>query len=106
MIADMKPTRKKGKPMQTMTLTIENVKPEFLSAFKDLAKSSNAIIIEQIDETDECPICKAHGYTPSDSKEMREALKESKEISKNPHLYPSYASVDELMAALEADEAV
>lgn len=71
-----------------MTLTIENVKPEFLSAFKDLAKSSNAIIIEQIDETDECPICKVHGYTPSDSKEMREALKESKEISKNPHLYP------------------
>ena len=97
MIADMKPARKKGKPMQTMTLTIENVKPEFLSAFKDLAKSSNAIITEQIDETDECPICKAHGYTPSDSKEMREALKESEEIAKNPHLYPSFKNAKELL---------
>ena len=86
-----------------MTLTIENVKPEFLPKFKEFAQSLNATITQQLE--DECPICKAHDYTPN-SEEMREALKESEEIAKNPHLYPSYKSVDELMAALEADDAV
>ena len=87
----------KGKPMQTITLTIENVKPEFLSAFKDLAKSSNAIITEQIDETDECPICKAHDYTLSPKAEKR-ILKAAKEIEnerKNGTL-KTYTSIDEL----------
>ena len=89
--------------MQTMTLTIENVKPEFLSAFKDLAKSSNAIITEQIDEADECPICKAHGYTLSPKAEKR-ILKAAKEIEnerKNGTL-KTYTSIDELQKALEA----
>ena len=80
-----------------MTLTIENVKPEFLPKFKEFAQSLNATITEKMDEIeDECPICKAYNYTPN-SKEMREALKESEEIAKNPHLYPSFKNAKELL---------
>ena len=87
-----------------MTLTIENVKPEFLPKFEKFAKSLNATITEQIDETeDECPICKAHNYTLSPSAEKR-ILKAAKEIENEREngTLKTYTSIDELREALEA----
>ncbi len=89
---------------QTMTLTIENVKPEFLPKFKEFAQSLNATITEKMDETeDECPICKAQGYTlsPSAEKRILGAVKEIENKRKNGTL-KTYASIDELREALEA----
>lgn len=84
-----------------MTLTIENVKPEFLPKFKEFAQSLNATVTEQIE--DECPICKAHDYTlsPSAEKRVLEAVKEIENERKNGTL-KTYTSIDELREALEA----
>ena len=87
-----------------MTLTIENVKPEFLSKFEKFAKSLNATITEKMDEIeDECPICKAHDYTlsPSAEKRVLGAVKEIENERKNGTL-KTYTSIDELREALEA----
>lgn len=58
-----------------MTLIIQNVKEEYLPAFKGLAEGTNATLrAESSDEVDECPICKEYGYNPSD--ELLEAIAE------------------------------
>lgn len=58
-----------------MTLIIQNVKEEYLPAFKGLAEGTNATLrAESSDKIDECPICKEYGYNPSD--ELLEAIAE------------------------------
>lgn len=58
-----------------MTLIIQNVKEEYLPAFRGLAEGTNATLrAESSDEVDECPICKEYGYNPSD--ELLEAIAE------------------------------
>ncbi len=86
-----------------MTLTIKNVKPEFLGEFEKFAKSLNATIAEQIDEADECPICKAHNYTlsPKAEQEILNSIAELESERKNGTL-KSYTSIDELKKALQA----
>ena len=56
-----------------MTLIIQNVKEEFLPAFKGLAEGTNATLRAEVSD-DECPICKEYGYNPSD--ELLEAIAE------------------------------
>lgn len=84
-----------------MTLIIENANDAILRVVESL-KGLNSDL--KITAENECPICKAHDYTPKMSDEMKEALKESEEISKNPHLYPSYTSIEALREALESDD--
>ena len=58
-----------------MTLIIQNVKEEYLPAFKGLAEGTNATLRAEVsDEVDECPICKEYDYNPSD--ELLEAIAE------------------------------
>ena len=58
-----------------MTLIIQNVKEEYLPAFKGLAEGTNATLRAEVsDEVDECPICKGYDYNPSD--ELLEAIAE------------------------------
>lgn len=83
-----------------MTLVIENVKEEFLSDFRKVAKNANATITQEIDE---CPICKAYDYTlkPEVEKEILEGIKELEQERKNGTL-KTYSSVEDLMKALES----
>ncbi len=54
-------------------IIIDNVKDEYIPAFRGLAEGTNATFsAESID--DECPICKEYGYNPSD--ELLEAIAE------------------------------
>lgn len=85
-----------------MTLIIENANAETLRVIESLKGLNRDLIITQ--ESDECPICKAHDYTPKMTKAMRKALKESEDIAKNPHKYPSYKSIEALREALESDD--
>lgn len=85
-----------------MTLIIENANAETLRVIESLKGLNKDLVITQ--ENDECPICKAHDYMPKMSDEMKEALKQSEEITKNPHLYPSYNSIEALREALESNE--
>lgn len=85
-----------------MTITLENVDAETLRVIESLKGLNKDLVITK--ESDECPICKAHDYTPKMSDEMKEALKESEEIAKNPQLYPSYTSIEALREALESNE--
>lgn len=85
-----------------MTITLENVNVETLRVIESLKGLNKDLVITK--EGDECQICKAHDYAPKMSDEMREALKESEEIAKNPHLYPSYTSIEALREALESNE--
>ena len=85
-----------------MTLIIQNANAETLRVIESLKGLNKDLVITK--ESDECPICKAHDYTPKMSDEMKEALKESEEISKNPQLYPSYTSIETLREALESNE--
>lgn len=85
-----------------MTITLENVDAETLRVIESLKGLNKDLVITQ--EGDECPICKAHDYTLKMSDEMKEALKESEEIAKNPQLYPSYTSIEALREALESNE--
>ncbi|SQB98145.1 Uncharacterised protein [Helicobacter fennelliae] len=41
---------------------------------------------------EECPICKAHNYTPN--KRVLKAMQECEDILKNPHLYKNYRDID------------
>lgn len=84
-----------------MTLIIENANDAILRVVESL-KGLNSDL--KITTKNECPICKAQDYTPKMSNEMKEALKESEEISKNPHLYPSYTSIEALAEALESND--
>lgn len=93
--------RKKCKESK-MTITLENVDAETLRVIESLKGLNKDLVITQ--EGDECPICKAHDYMPKMSDEMKEALKESEEIAKNPQLYPSYNSIEALREALESNE--
>lgn len=85
-----------------MTITLENVDAETLRVIESLKGLNKDLVITQ--EGDECPICKAHDYKLKMSDEMKEALKESEEIAKNPQLYPSYTSIEALREALESNE--
>lgn len=85
-----------------MTLIIQNANAETLRVIESLKGLNKDLVITK--ESDECPICKAHDYTPKMSDEMKEALKESEEIAKNPQLYPSYTSIETLREALESNE--
>lgn len=75
-----------------MTLIIQNVKEEYLSAFKGLAEGTNATL--EVEGEDECPICKQYGYKPND--ELIEAIKEFErgEVVR-------YDSVEEMMKDLQ-----
>lgn len=81
-----------------MTLIIQNVKEEYLPAFKGLAEGTNATLrAESSDEVDECPICKEYGYNPSDR--LKKAVEEVSEMEKNPNDYPSYSNAKEMIEA-------
>ena len=90
-----------------MTLIIENVKEEYIPAFREFAKKMNANLAEvsaesstkSADETDECPICKAHDYRFEPSDELLEAIREVEEMKKNPNDYKSYSSGKEVIEA-------
>lgn len=79
-----------------MTLIVENANAETLQVIESLRGFNKDLVITKNDN--ECPICKAHNYTPKMTKEMREALKESDDIAKNPYKYPSYKNAKELLA--------
>ncbi|MGX2983401.1 hypothetical protein [Helicobacter sp. 23-1045] len=79
-----------------MTLIVKNANVETLRVIESLKGLNKDLVITTNDS--ECPICKAHNYTPKMTKEMREALKESEDIAKNPHKYPSYKNAKELLA--------
>lgn len=85
-----------------MTITLENVNAETLRVIESLKGLNKDLVITK--DSDECEICKGHDYTLKMSDEMKEALKESEEITKNPHIYPSYTSIAALREALESDE--
>ena len=85
-----------------MTLIVENANIETLRVIESLRGLNKDLVITKNDN--ECPICKAHNYTPKMTKKMREALKESEDIAKNPHKYPSYTSIEALREALESDD--
>ena len=89
-----------------MTLIIENANAETLRVIESLKGLNRDLIITQESDkqSDECPICKAHDYTPKMTKAMKKALKESEDIAKNPHKYPSYKSIEALREALESDD--
>lgn len=89
-----------------MTLIIENANAETLRVIESLKGFNRDLIITQDGDTknDECKICKSHNYTPKMTKAMKKAFKESENISKNPHKYPSYKSIEALREALESDD--
>ena len=89
-----------------MTLIIENANAETLRVIESLKGFNRDLIITQEGDkhSDECQICKAHDYTPKMTKAMKKALKESEDIAKNPHKYPSYTSIEALREALESDD--
>ena len=94
-----------------MTITLENVNAETLRVIESLKGLNKDLIItakkdnKQSDKNNkECPICKAHDYTPKMTKAMKKALKQSEDIAKNPHKYPSYTSIEALREALESDD--
>ncbi len=75
------------------TLTIQNISDDFLEPFLALAKAVKAnVITEKEDDDDE-----------NWEKEMEEALNQSNDIIANPQNYPSYKTITELRAALDAD---
>ena len=62
-------------------IIIDNVKDEYISAFREFAEKMNANLtaesIESIESNnDECPICKAHDYRFEPSDELLEAIRE------------------------------
>lgn len=80
--------RKKG---EKMTLIIENVKEEFLPAFRGLSKSIHA---KMRTEKKELRIKKE---AKKSNKRLLKAMKEAEKIEMNPQSYPSYASAKELI---------
>ncbi|GAD18037.1 hypothetical protein [Helicobacter fennelliae] len=48
--------------------------------------------LENMGNAEECPICKAHNYTPN--KRVLKAMQECEDILKNPHLYKNYRDID------------
>lgn len=98
-----------------MTLIVENADSKVLAVIESLKAFNPKLHIQK--EQEECPICKAHDYTPNKktikaikecekmakkpSKRLLKALKESKQMDKNPHLYPSFDTIAELKEALE-----
>lgn len=84
-----------------MTLIVENANAEILQVIESLKGLNKKL---KITKESECPICKAHNYTPKMTKAMKKALKESEDIAKNPHKYPSYTSIEALREALESDD--
>ncbi len=89
-----------------MTLIIENANAETLRVIESLKVFNKDLIITQEGNknSDECQICKTHDYTPKMTKAMKKALKQSEDIAKNPHKYPSYTSIEALREALESDD--
>ena len=77
------------------TLLIENVSDAFLEDFVALANTAKATISEQ---SAECPICKAHDYTLSESAEKRilESLAEIENARQNGTLQ-TFSKVEALM---------
>ena len=88
-----------------MTLTIKNVKPEFLPEFERFAKSLNATIAQpkstrtkaKKPAKQECEICKAHDYTlsPKAEQEILRSMAELENERKNGTL-KSYKSAKEM----------
>ncbi|MGX2983475.1 hypothetical protein [Helicobacter sp. 23-1045] len=58
-----------------MTLIIENVKEEYVPAFREFAKKMNANLTAESSD-DECPICKAHDYRFEPNDRLLEAIRE------------------------------
>lgn len=74
-----------------MTLIIENADSKILKVIESLKALKPELEIRH----------KKKRKKPS--KKLLEALKESEEMEKNPHLYPSYSTMQELRAALESE---
>ena len=85
------------------TLLIENVSDAFLQDFVALANTAKATISEQSEQSAECPICKAHDYTLSESAEKRilESLAEIENARQNGTLQ-TFSNVEELMEELRS----
>ncbi|MGX3009973.1 hypothetical protein ACWIUD_00215 [Helicobacter sp. 23-1044] len=81
-----------------MTLIIENVKEEYVPAFREFAKKMNANLTAESSD-DECPICKAHDYRFEPSDRLLEAICEVEEMKKNPNDYKGYSSGKEVIEA-------
>ena len=58
-----------------MTLIIENVKEEYVPAFREFAKKMNANLTAESSD-DECLICKAHDYRFEPSNRLLKAIRE------------------------------
>lgn len=69
-----------------MTITLKNVDSATLRLLKDLQALNPKLTIKK---------------EKKPSKRLLKALKESEQMDKNPHLYPSYSTIAELKEALE-----
>ncbi|AWK60915.1 hypothetical protein HCN_0041 [Helicobacter cinaedi PAGU611] len=81
-----------------MTLILENVDTSILRVIESLQGLNKDL---QIEVQDECPICKAHDYTPSKkaAKKLKKSLKEIGKKRKKGTL-KSFDSIEELKAEL------
>lgn len=81
-----------------MTLILENVDTSILRVIESLQGLNKDL---QIEVQDECPICKAHDYTPSKktAKKLKKSLKEIEKKRKKGTL-KSFDSIEELKAEL------
>nr|WP_317403977.1 hypothetical protein [uncultured Helicobacter sp.] len=81
-----------------MTLILENVDTSILRVIESLQGLNKDL---QIQVQDECPICKAHDYTPSKkvAKKLKKSLKEI-EKKRSKGTLKSFDSIEELKAEL------
>lgn len=89
-----------------MTLIIENVKEEYLGAFKEFAEKMDANIAESTnfaesgaESNDECPICKYYDYKPSER--LLEAIAEVRRGES-----VEFDSHDSMMEYLRSDDEI
>lgn len=75
-----------------MTLTLKNVDSATLQVIESLKASNPKLTIKKESEKQK---------TKKPSKRLLKALEESKQMDKNPHLYPSFDTIAELKEALE-----
>lgn len=75
-----------------MTLTLKNVDSATLRVIESLQAFNPKLTIEKESKKQEAK---------KPSKRLQKALKESEEMDKNPHLYPSFSTITELKEALE-----
>ncbi len=89
---------------QINVMVDSDTKNEASRILNDLGLSMSSainIFLKQVIKVDGLPF-EVKNHKPS--KELLRALKEAEDIEKNPNDYPTYHSVDELMAVLEDAE--